>query len=122
MNYKAMADATALAHFLFVLFVIFGGLIVFKWRGAAWLHLPAALWGALIEFFGWICPLTHLENFFREKAGAVTMERGFVAHYILPLLYPAELTKGLQIKLGLFVIFLNIIIYGFVICRHRTKK
>ncbi len=122
MSYKFFADLTAVVHFTFVIFVVLGALAVFKWRWAAWVHIPAAVWGAMIEFYGWICPLTYMENFFREKAGTAIMEKGFVAHYILPLLYPAELTKGLQIKLGLFVIFINVVIYSLVVYRYTKIR
>lgn len=122
MPYKLLADLTAIIHLTFILFVILGGLLLIRWNRFAWLHIPAALWGALIEFKGWYCPLTNLELFLLEKSGASGYSRGFVAHYILPVVYPGEMTRELQIELGLFVIFLNIIIYGFVIYRYRTQK
>ncbi|MBI4825189.1 MAG: DUF2784 domain-containing protein [Nitrospirae bacterium] len=122
MPYKLLADLTAFIHLAFVVFVILGGLLLIRWNRFAWLHIPAALWGALIEFKGWYCPLTGLELFLLEKAGASGYSRGFVAHYILPVVYPGEMTRELQIGLGLFVVFLNIIIYGFVIYRYRIRR
>lgn len=122
MPYKFLADFTAITHLAFVIFVILGGLFAFKWKRMAWVHIPAAAWGVMIEFYGWICPLTYLENYFREKAGIFIMDKGFVAHYIMPVLYPAALTKDLQIKLGIFVIVINIVIYGLVIYRNRRRK
>jgi hypothetical protein len=122
MPYKLLADLTAITHLAFVIFIILGGLFAFKWKRMAWVHIPAAVWGAMIEFYGWICPLTYMENYFREEAGIDTMSHGFVAHYIMPVLYPAELTKDLQIKLGIFVIVINLIIYSLVAYRHRRIK
>ncbi len=122
MPYKLFADLTALVHLLFVIFVIIGGLFVFKWKRIAWIHLPAAVWGALIEFAGWYCPLTNLEIFFLEKAEIAGYKHGFVEHYILPVIYPAALTRELQIILGLFVVSVNIIIYMLVIYQRGRKK
>lgn len=121
MPYKLFADLTAVIHLGFVVFIILGGLLILRWKRFAWFHIPAAIWGALIEFKGWYCPLTYLEIFFLQKAGAEGYRHGFVEHYILPVVYPAEMTRDLQIGLGLFVISVNIIIYGFVIYHYRTE-
>jgi hypothetical protein len=102
-----------------VLFVVLGGLLVLRWPRAAWLHLPAALWGALIEFTGCICPLTPLEQRLRRAGGDATYSGGFIEHYIVPVLYPTGLTRTTQIVLGAFVIALNLAIYGWVLGRRR---
>ena len=90
------ADAILLVHFGFVLFVVLGGLLVWKWRRLAWLHLPAVLWGALIEFSGWICPLTPLENRLRGGVEGGGYPGSFIERYLLPVIYPTELTRELE--------------------------
>ena len=114
MWYRLGADLVLLLHLAFVLFVVAGGLLVLKWPRLAWLHLPAVTWGALVEFTGWICPLTPLENILRTLAGASTYDSDFIEHYILPLLYPAELTRDTQLILGMIVIGVNILAYGWL--------
>lgn len=105
------ADVIVLLHFLFILFVILGGLLVLKWKWVLWLHIPAILWGALIAFAGWICPLTPLENLLRRAQGGSGYATGFIEHYLIPVIYPAGLTRGIQITLGMAVIIINIIVY-----------
>lgn len=111
MAFQAAATAVAIVHFGFILFVVFGGLLVLWWPRVMWLHLPAAAWGVLIELFSWYCPLTTWENYFLRQAGQAGYGGGFVAHYLMPLIYPAGLTRELEITLGLFVLALNAAIY-----------
>jgi hypothetical protein len=101
-------------HLAFVLFVVLGGFLVLRWPRLAWLHLPAAVWGALIEFAGWVCPLTPLENQLRRAAGTAEYAGGFVEHYLLPVLYPAGLTRGTQYVLGAAVVGVNAAVYWWV--------
>ncbi|MFU8842962.1 MAG: DUF2784 domain-containing protein [Bacteroidales bacterium] len=125
MVYQLLADLTLVLHLIFILFVMMGALFVLKWRWFALIHAPAAIWGALIEFMGWICPLTPLENSFRHKAGQSGYEEGFIDHYLIPIIYPQGLTSNLQFILGAGVIVLNIAIYWFVIkriSRYRNKN
>jgi Protein of Unknown function (DUF2784) len=117
----ALADLVVAVHFLFVLFVVLGGLLVLRWPKVAYAHLPAAVYGAAIEFFGWICPLTPLENSLRRQAGDTGYSAGFIEHYILPLLYPSALTRNIQLLLGFLVIAVNVAIYAYVIRRSRAK-
>jgi len=106
------ADALVIVHLAFVLFVVLGGLLVFRWPCWAWVHVPAFAWGAVIEFNNWICPLTPLEQRFRAAAGEGGYSGGFVEHYLLPLLYPAGLTREVQLGLGLSVLGVNALVYG----------
>jgi hypothetical protein len=106
-----LADLILMVHLAFVVFVLCGGLIVLRWRWIAWLHLPAAAWGATVEFTGWICPLTPLENWLRARGGEVGDEQDFMARYFLPILYPGDLTRDLQFLLGTAVVVLNTAIY-----------
>jgi hypothetical protein len=118
--YRTLADLVLVVHLTFVLFVVLGGLLVLRWPRAAWLHIPAAVWGVLIEYTGWICPLTPFENSFRARGGEAGYTGGFIEHYIQPLLYPAGLTRGTQIVLGSFVLLLNLSAYGIMLTRAKT--
>jgi hypothetical protein len=117
MVYRLLADFVVLLHFAFVLFVVAGALLVLRWRWVAWVHVPAAIWGALIEFAGWICPLTPLEQRLRIMGGSAGYTGGFIEHYILPILYPAGLNRRVQIVLGLLVLGVNVAIYTWVLIR-----
>jgi hypothetical protein len=121
MLYRGLAEAVVVLHFAFVLFVVLGGLLVLRWPRFGWVHLPAAVWGGLIELTGLICPLTPLEKWLREAGGLAGYEGGFIAHYILPVLYPAGLTRGTQVALGIAVTLLNGAIYGAVLRRRRGR-
>jgi hypothetical protein len=103
------------------LFVVFGGLLVLRRRRIAWLHVPAFVWGAAIEFGGWICPLTPLENRLREMSGAGGYAGGFVERYLVPVLYPGALTREIQIALGIAVLLINLFIYGFLLRRRKSR-
>jgi len=123
MIYRILADIVALAHLGFVVFVVLGALLVLRRPRLAWLHLPAAAWGVAIEWAGWICPLTPLENRLRTLAGQAGYSGGFVEHYLLPLLYPAGLTRGDQILLGSGALLLNLALYAILLRRlaHRER-
>jgi len=114
------ADLVASLHLAFVVFVVSGGLLVLRWPRSAWVHLPAAAWGASLELMGWICPLTPLENRLRHEAGLAGYEGGFVEHYLLPVLYPGSLTRSVQIVLGLSVLLINATLYGWML-RRRAR-
>ncbi len=117
---RVIADIAVVIHFGFILFVVFGGLLVLRWRKLLWLHLPAALWGALIEFGGWICPLTRFENRMRSANGG-GYSGGFIEHYLIPIIYPSVLTRDMQMGLGVAVILLNALVYRRV-CRKWFKN
>jgi Protein of Unknown function (DUF2784) len=119
--YRALADLVLVVHLAFVLFVVLGGLLVLRWPRLAWLHVPAAIWGVLIEYTGWICPLTPLENSLRMRGGEAGYTGGFIQHYIQPILYPAGLTRSTQIVLGSIALILNIAAYVIVISRMRRR-
>ena len=121
MHYGLLADLTVLLHAAFILFAVLGGLLAVRWPRIAWLHLPAVLWAAFIEFSGRICPLTPLENHYRELGGENGYTGGFIEHYILPVIYPAGLTRNIQLGLGLGVLVVNIVAYGIVIRRSMKR-
>ena len=108
---RVLATVVVLVHLAFVAFVVAGGALALRWPRVAWLHLPAALWGVLITLVGVTCPLTPLENWLRVRAGATPYETGFLEHYLLPILYPVAMTRGLQIATGVFVVGVNVLVY-----------
>ena len=116
-----LADLVVLVHFAFVLFVVFGGLLVLCRQNVMYLHLPAVAWGAFIEFAGGICPLTPMENSLRARAGLEGYQGGFIEHYLVPVLYPTGLTRHIQFILGSLVIVSNLLIYALVIGRKRRS-
>jgi hypothetical protein len=123
MGYGLAANLILVLHLGFVCFVVLGGLLVAKWRRVVFLHIPAVLWGVLIEYQGWICPLTPLEQRLRQAAGQVGYSGGFIEHYLLPVLYPAQLDRDMQIFLGALVIIVNIAVYGGLLVRSvRGRK
>jgi len=121
MPYGVLADLVLVVHLGFVLFVALGGLLVLRWPRLAWIHLPAAAWGALIEFTGGICPLTPLENRLRVLAGEAGYAGGFVEHYVTAVLYPDGLTRGAQLGLGAAVLLVNSLIY-WVLLRRSARR
>lgn len=119
MLYRVLADLVFLAHVVFIVYVLFGGLLALRWRLAPMIHLPAAIWGAAVEFFGWICPLTPLEDALRRAGGGTGDSMGFIERYLVPLVYPAELDRGVQIVLGVIVLAANLVVYTVVFRRAR---
>jgi hypothetical protein len=120
MLYHALADLVVLVHLAFIIFAVLGGILILLWKHCAWFHVPSVLWAALTEFMGWVCPLTPLENWLREKGGDSGYRAGFVEHHILPILYPDSLTRPSQVVLGAFVLGINLGIYGWAL-RQRMK-
>lgn len=121
MSYALAATAVLLLHLGFVLFVVFGALLVARRRALAWLHLPAAGWGFFVEFTGRGCPLTAWENLLRMRAGMTGYEGGFIEHHVLRLLYPGELTRELQLALAAGVVIVNLLLYGWVFLRPPVR-
>lgn len=117
MIYRVLADVVLVLHLGFVLFVVLGGLVAMRWPWVAFLHIPAAIWGVLIEYEGWICPLTPLENSFRVRGGESGYSGGFIEHYIQSVLYPSGLTRSTQIVLGTIVLILNLAAYTIILAR-----
>lgn len=117
MLYRVLADCVVLAHTAFVAFVVLGGYLAWQWRAIAWAHVPCALWGAAIEYGGWTCPLTPLENALRARAGVQGYRGGFVEQYVIPALYPAGLGRPTQAMLGTLVLAVNLVAYGILVRR-----
>jgi hypothetical protein len=121
MAYRAAADAILVSHLAFVLFVVFGALLLLRWPRLAWLHIPAVVWAAFIEFSGTICPLTPLEVALRQRAGQAGYGGGFIDHYVVSLLYPEGLTQNTQAMLGAVLVAINAAIYIVAFRRRRTS-
>jgi hypothetical protein len=122
MLFRSLADLVVVAHLAFVAFAVLGGLAALKWPRVAWFHLPAVAWAALIEYAGWICPLTPLENALRRAGGQAGYAGGFVERYLVPVLYPADLTRAVQIGLGMAVLLLNALVYWQVARGRRRAR
>jgi hypothetical protein len=120
--YRLLADLSVLVHGAFVVFVVLGGLLVVWKPRLAWAHVPAAVWGAWVEFGGKICPLTPLENHLRHLAGERGYWGGFIEHYLIPLMYPEGLTRDNQLVLGVLVVVINVAVYGFVVARAVKSR
>lgn len=122
MPHALLADLVLIVHLGFILWVVLGGLAVLRRPRLAWLHLPCVTWGVAIELFGGYCPLTPLENHFRILAGQTGYAGDFIQHYLPALIYPAGLTRGIQIALGLFALTVNLAIYARLLKRRAAAK
>ena len=122
MSYRIAADFFLVFHFLFIVFVLFGGLFAFRFRWAPAIHIPAAAWGAFVEITGRLCPLTTIEVWLRRAAGDSGYSESFIEHYLYPIIYPAGLTRDLQLGLAGMVILLNAAIYGWVVYLRVQPK
>ncbi len=111
MGYRAVADALVAFHLGFILFVMLGALLAFRWPRVVWLHLPCAVWGTWVELAGWVCPLTPLEVELRQKAGLEGYSGGFIENYVIPVVYPDALTRAAQLVLGIAALAVNAFLY-----------
>ena len=119
--YEIASNLILLVHLIFIIFVVLGGLLFFASRKIIFIHIPALIWGIYIELTSSICPLTYLENWFLHKANLTTYSEGFIQNYLVPIVYPMSLTKDLQIYLGMTLIVVNIIIYGFIFDKLKKR-
>ena len=121
MRFEWLATAVVAFHACFVVFVLTGGFVALRWRALVWLHIPSAIWAVLLEYNGWICPLTPLENLLRERAGLAGYSGGFIQHYLLRQLYPAQLTPTIRGALGTFALAVNLVAYFFIMRRRSSN-
>ena len=119
MIYRLLADLILILHFCFVLFAIFGGLIILRWRWMWKFHLPALVWSFLVQYFVWICPLTDWENYFRRLGGEAGYEGGFIEHFISAILYPGIITPQIHLLLAISLVVFNLLVYAFLYRRLR---
>jgi len=119
--YEFLASFTLILHFLFIVFVIFGGLLFFVKKWMILIHLPTLIYGIYVELSQSICPITYLENFLLQKANLATYSTSFIKNYLFPIIYPVNLTKGIQINLAISLIVLNAVIYGIVVIKYKKN-
>ena len=119
--YELFANLTLITHLMFILFVIFGGLLYLIFSKIIYIHLPALLWGIYVELTNSICPLTYLENWFLNKGNLTTYSNNFISNYIFPIIYPDSLTAEIQIYLGVSLIIINILIYSLIFKNLRRN-
>ena len=119
--YEFAADLTLIVHFAFIIFVVFGALLFFVSTKIIYVHVPALIWGIYIELTHSVCPLTYLENWFLQKANLTTYSEGFIQNYLVPIVYPKNLTDNLQIYFAIVLIVANMIMYGLIISKSKKK-
>ena len=119
--YELAANLILIVHFIFIIFVVFGALLFFVVKKIVFIHIPALIWGSYIELTHSICPLTYLENWFLQKVNLTTYSEGFIQNYLVPIVYPTDLTQNLQIHLGMALLVINIIIYGLIISKIKKN-
>ena len=119
--YELAADLTLIVHFAFIIFVVFGALLFFVSTKIIYVHVPALIWGIYIELTHSVCPLTYLENWFLQKANLTTYSEGFIQNYLVPIVYPKNLTDNLQIYFAIVLIVANMIMYGLIISKSKKK-
>ncbi len=122
MPYRALADFVLVVHFVFIIFVVAGGFLSLRWRWAPLLHLPAVVWGVFVELSGGACPLTPLENALRRAAGVSEYAGGFLEQYLVPIIYPSNLSHSLQVVLAALAVLVNVLVYAFVSWRRRRTR
>ena len=122
MGYRLAADAMMVAHLLYIIFVVVGGLVALRVRWVLWLHVPAVAWAIYVQYFGRLCPLTNWEKGLRERAGDAGYEGGFIDHYLMPLIYPPDMPAAMPLVLGTAVVVINVAIYGWLIMLARRPR
>ena len=122
MIYSFLADLLVVFHLVFILYVIAGALLIFKWPKTLWFHLPSCFWGMTVEFTGWICPLTPWEIRLRRLAGEEGYSGSFIEHYLIPIIYPSGLTRAVQMLLGGTVLIVNLSLYTLILIKRRNRK
>ena len=121
MIYSFLADLLVVFHLVFILYVIAGALLIFKWPKTLWLHLPACFWGVTVEFTGWSCPLTPWEIQLRRLAGEEGYTGSFIEQYLIPIIYPIGLTREVQMVLGGTVLIVNLSLYTLILIKEKKK-
>lgn len=118
MIYRLTADFLLIVHLCYVFFAAFGGLMVLRWSWAWKIHLPAVVWGFLVQYFVWACPLTTWENYFRQLGGEAGYDGGFIEYYLTTLLYPG-FAPQFHLFLSISLVIFNLVIYFFIFRRKH---
>ncbi len=116
-----LADFVVILHLLFIVFALFGALLSLKWKKAAYIHVPAAIWATMVEVANLPCPLTPIEKWLIEREGLSAYRGSFVEHYILSILYPGQLDALMRWMLGVAVLLSNVGIYVWIL-RRKSKN
>jgi hypothetical protein len=119
MIWSLLADSLVILHFAFTAFVVFGGFLTWRWPRVALAHVPALAWGCWVEVSHSICPLTPWENHLRHLGGEAGYPGGFIAHYLVRVLYPPALTWQIQWVLAGLLLLINAVAYGVLAMRAR---
>ena len=122
MIYSFLADLLVVFHLVFILYVIAGALLIFKWTKTLWLHLPSCFWGMTVEFSGRVCPLTPWEIQLRRLAGEEGYTGSFIEQYLIPIIYPSGLNREIQMLLGSTVLIVNFSLYTLILIKRRKRK
>ena len=117
MIFRFLADFFLITHLCFILFAIFGGLLVLRWQWIWKLHLPALVWGFLVQYFVWFCPLTTWENYFRNLGGEAGYDGGFIEHYVSALIYPGFISPNAHLLFAFALAAFNLLVYSYIIRR-----
>ncbi len=122
MQYRIFADLVLVTHFLYILFALFGALLVIKYRWLAWLQIPAFIWAATVNVSHTVCPLTRLEVSLRKFAGDTPYQGDFIEHYLMPVIYPGPMTQGFIIGSAVAIVLGNIAIYAWIYYKIPKPK
>lgn len=122
MWYRIAADLILVIHLLFIGFVVGGSFLAWRWPRIIWVQLPAMVYGALVELIGFVCPLTWLQDYLLRRGGEAGYRGGFISHYLIQVIYPPGLTRGIQIGLGLFVVLIAVAGYAGYLRRHQPAR
>lgn len=117
---RITADVVLLTHLAFIVFAVFGGLLVIRKAWIAWLHVPAMLWAVWVVAAHRECPLTAIENHFLHAAGQSGYDGGFIEHYLLPLIYPPGLTESQQTVIAGLLGIWSVAVY--VVAYRRRRR
>ncbi|WP_017591260.1 DUF2784 domain-containing protein [Nocardiopsis potens] len=106
MGYRLLAEAAMVLHFAFLGYVVAGGFLAWRWPAALWPHAAAACYGLGIIVIGWDCPLTHVEQWARLRAGESGLPPGgFVDHYLTGVVYPEAHLMEVRLAAAAVVLF-----------------
>jgi hypothetical protein len=103
--YQLLVVLTVIMHCAFICYVVVGGFLALRRRRTLWLHIGAVRWGtaSVVGHVG--CPLTGLERWARHNAAMSPLpSKGFIAHYITGVLYPASWAGAIQVAVFALVV------------------
>ena len=110
-HWRVVAAGLAALHVAYVVYVLFGALLVLVWPRSIWIHLAAVAWagGTMIGNLG--CPVTTWEKDALRRAGRDPYPEGFLQHHVLRRVFPADNARRNHVLLGLFALAVNAFLY-----------